>query len=125
TIKLWDLDTALPLTNHLRGQVGSVSALAFSPDGQRLASGSRNSPVKIWDLNGSEALEEIRGLHALDYGNFAFSPDGKSIAAGCDDGTVKVWDLQSLHVTSVLPGMLYIVAFANDSRHVLASTLKG
>jgi WD40 repeat protein len=125
TIKLWDVATGLATTNRLRGQVGGVSALAFSPDGKRLAGGSRNSPVKIWELNRGESIEEIRDLHSLDYGNFAFSPDGKSMAAGCNDDTVKVWDVETLKVTAVLPGLMYIVAFTSDSRHLLASTKRG
>ena len=46
------------------------------------------------------------------------------MAAGCDDNTVKVWNVKTLDTDSVLPGMIYVVAFTRDSRHLLASTKK-
>jgi WD40 repeat protein len=48
TVKLWDAQTGQE-TITLRGNTGSVESVAFSPDGKRLASGSVNGTVKIWD----------------------------------------------------------------------------
>ena len=76
-IKFWDLATGEEKTNRLRGQVGTAWALSFSPDGQQLASGSRDSPMKIWRVGQSVAMDELRHLHSKEYGNFAFAPNGK------------------------------------------------
>ena len=112
-------------TNHLRGQVGTSWALAFSPDGQQLASGGRDSPIKIWRVDQSETMDELRHLHSKDYGNFAFAPNGKSMAAGFEDVTVKLFDVESMKPTGVLTGMQFVVAFSGDSRHLLASKANG
>jgi hypothetical protein len=48
-IQLWDLSTG-KLFAELRGHAGFVNALAFSPDGTRLASGSRDTTVLVWDV---------------------------------------------------------------------------
>ena len=48
-MKVWDSRTG-ELVRTFRGHTGLVSSLAFSPDGQRLISGSRDHTVKVWDL---------------------------------------------------------------------------
>ena len=121
TIKFWDTKTGLAKSVSLRGHGGAVHSLAFADD-THLASGSRGSPVKIWDLEQPDLLNEITGLHTKGYGNFAFSPNGKSMAAGCNNETVVVWDVDTLHINCVLTNLQYVVAFTKSSDHLLAST---
>ena len=65
--------------------------MAFSPDGQRLASASADQTVKIWDTATGKELFALKG-HAARVRSVAFSPDGQRLASGSDDQTVKIWD---------------------------------
>ena len=75
----------------LVGHAGWVNCVAFSPDGQRVASGSTDQTVKIWDSATGKELLALKG-HAHTVSSVAFSPDGKRVASGSDDQTVKIWD---------------------------------
>ena len=77
-------------------QVGQwVGAVAFSPDGSRLATGSRQR-VRVWDLRtGSVAWEQPIGSWAQCVTSVAFSPDGSRLATGSDDRTARIWLLPS------------------------------
>ena len=65
--------------------------MAFSPDGQRLASASRDRTVKIWDSATGKELFALKG-HAGGSRCVAFSPDGQRLASGSSDKTVRIWD---------------------------------
>ncbi len=63
--------------------------MAFTADGQRLATCSGDATVWIWDATGDELLRlnhdgTVRGV--------AFSPDGRLLATGSTDETARVWD---------------------------------
>ena len=76
----------------LKGHAFSVRSVAFSPDGQRIVSGSADKTVKIWDANSGKELQTLRG-HASGVRSVAFSPDGQRIASGSADKTLKIWAL--------------------------------
>ena len=103
--------------------VGSVWSLAFSRDGLRLASGSRDAPVKIWTVKEEEVRDSVTDLYSREWGNFTFSPDSKLIAAGCKDQTVRVWAVETLEEKASLPGATFAVVFSRDGKSLLVSSL--
>jgi WD40 repeat protein len=69
-----------------------VSAVAFSPDGTRLASAGRDRTVRLWDVATMAPIgAPIRG-HTEWVQSVAFSPDGTTLASVAWDGTVRLWD---------------------------------
>ncbi len=75
------------------GHTGYVNAIAFSPNGIVLASGSDDQTVKLWSLaNGKEirTIDTNGGVEAL-----AFSPDGKNLATGVSIGELILWDVST------------------------------
>jgi WD40 repeat protein len=79
----------------LRGHTDDVYAVAFHPDGKRLATGGRDRAVWLWDLERGELVARLPG-HTSYIWSLAFSPDGKTLASGSGDFTVRLWDAEPL-----------------------------
>ena len=75
----------------LEGHNDWVNSVVFSPDGSRIASGSYDNTVRIWDAVNGDSLCTLEG-HSSSVNSVAFSPDGSRIASGSDDKTVRIWD---------------------------------
>lgn len=77
--------------HKLIGHILPVTALAWSPDGQRLASASDDGSIKLWE---PATGKEILGWRAEPGGvaHLAFDPSGHLLASSAFDGTVKIWN---------------------------------
>jgi WD40 repeat protein/serine/threonine protein kinase len=88
-IRLWNSRTGKLLAT-LRGHAAAAAGLAWSPNGKRLASASRDGSLKIWDTaSGRELLTLSAGSQPMAP---AFSPDGNRLATLCADGVLRIWD---------------------------------
>ena len=83
-----------------KGHTFSIYAVAFSPDGQSILTGSQDKTAILWDLHGN-VLQTFSG-HTSEVYSVAFSPDGQSILTGSNDKTAILWDLHGnvLQVTA-------------------------
>ena len=69
-------------------------SVAFSPDGQTLASGSYDETVRLSDVATGRTLGAFEG-HTDEVQSVAFSPDGKTLVSGSDDHTVRLWEVST------------------------------
>ena len=77
------------LEQTLGGYSSGFESVAFSPDGSRLASGSWDRTVRIWNVATGQAEQTLKG-HSRLVNSVVFSPDGSRLASGSDDCTVRV-----------------------------------
>ena len=88
------LPRLLPPTARLRDHTDAVYAVAYSPDGTRLASAGGDRTVKVWDVPTGKRLYTLSDSTGELY-TVAFRPDGKQLAAAGVDKALRVWNLAS------------------------------
>ena len=115
------------------GRAGSVSGLAFSPDGARIVSsnvGSRfasngiSHPLIIWDVVTGQEVLALEG-HTEPVFSVAFSPNGKLIVSGSGDKTLKLWDAVTGQEILSLKGHaaeVTSVAFSPDGKRIVSGS---
>lgn len=81
-------------SSTLEGHSEAVLNVAFSPNGQLLASASGDTTVRMWDLN-TECPEATYEGHKGWVLYVAFSPDGKILASAGMDNNVLLWDIET------------------------------
>jgi WD40 repeat protein len=114
SVPVWNLDTFK--VEYSFPQQTSTKAAVFSPDGSKVATGDRNSTIRVWDI-AAQIPVELRGHRGTVY-SLAFSPDGTKLASAGSDGAAKVWnwaDPDSAPTTlGEHRGPVYAVAFSPD-----------
>jgi WD40 repeat protein/tRNA A-37 threonylcarbamoyl transferase component Bud32 len=116
-LKLWDVASGKELPS-LGDRAGLATAVAFSPDGRRLATAGLKDVARVWDLATGEEALTLRGPKGriLD---IAFSPDGRLLAGAGEDGTVRAWDAANGQEAPAPAGhskRAWRLAFSSDSR---------
>ncbi|KAI9769039.1 MAG: hypothetical protein M1839_003802 [Geoglossum umbratile] len=113
-----------PSFQTLEGHSDQVQSVAFSPDGKRLASGSHDRTLMLWDAETGAVQSTLKG-HSDQVQSVAFSPDGKRLASGSDDHTVMLWDAETGAVQITLKGhsgQVQSVAFSPDGKRLASGS---
>ncbi len=112
----------LTLTSHPKWVYSWAYSVAISPDGQTLASGTRDNTIKLWQLSTGRELRTLKGHSgwwSVGVFSVAISPDGQTLASGSTDKTIKLWQVSTGREISTLTGhtrAISSVAFSPDGQ---------
>ena len=104
------------LKSTLQGHTDHVWSVAFSPDGNMLASASWDDTIRLWNPHTGQRRILLIG-HTEDVTSVAFSPDGNTLASADWDGTIRLWNPHTGQLKKILSsgrGAVASVAFSPD-----------
>ncbi len=110
------------LVRTYEGHTDALYALALSPDGKTLATGSYDQKIKLWNVEDGSEVRLLKGHIGGVYG-LSFRPDGKVLASASADRTIKLWDVATGKRLDTFPQPLKeqtAVAFSPDGKTVVA-----
>jgi WD40 repeat protein len=116
-LKLWDVMTGREITS-LSGHFKNVNAVAISPNGKTLVSGSDDKTIKVWNLQTNQLIHTLIS-HTDAVHSLAISADNKTLVSASDDKTIKVWDLTTGKLIRTLIGHKYWVRSVDISPNKL------
>lgn len=119
-VKLWNTNDRSE-AGELSGHEGEVTALAFSPDGAHLTSGSADKTCRIWNPQKPDDPPVILYGHNGVINSVAFAPDGRRVVTASADTTVRVWDWPTAKPILEIgtPDQGFVCHFSPDGRRIL------
>jgi len=106
---------------------GNVTALAFTPDGERLISGAVDGAVRVWRVEDGRRVTTMKG-HGWVVAQISISRDGKRALTASTDATLRLWDLESFQEIAKLAGHdgpIFGAAISPDGRRALSGGRDG
>ncbi len=129
-VELWEVEAGERVGTLRHGDGGGVTVV-FSTDGTRLASGSPEQGMKLWDVEGRRVVgtwEVPRGTEWYWNISVAFSPDGSRLVSGFQDRTVRLWDVTTQMEVGTLEGhtdRVMSVSFSPDGTLLASGAGRG
>ena len=108
----------------LAGHTDIITAVAFSPHGTRVLTGSWDKTARLWDAATGKPVATLTG-HTDPVAAVAFSPDGTRVLTGSDDHTARLWDAATGKAVATLAANtdgVTAVEFSPDGRRVLTGS---
>jgi hypothetical protein len=93
-LQLWDLETGSPVGERMVGSVLGITAVAFSPDGSQVVSGTKDGIVLLWDTATQAQIGKPMKGHRNNIFCVVFSPDSRHLASSSSD-QIQIWDVES------------------------------
>jgi WD40 repeat protein len=109
------------------GHFGPVWAVAYSPDGTRLATAGDDGSTRIWDPETGTELTHLTG-HTSAVQAVAYSPDGTRLATASNDGSTRIWDPETGTELTHLTGhtsAVWAVAYSPDGTRLATASNDG
>ena len=78
--------------HQLSGHRSNVLPVVFSPDGQIVASGSKDKSIQLWNVETGQSIRTLTG-HSDKVQSLAFSPDQQWLASGSEDNSIRLWQI--------------------------------
>ncbi|KAF7971793.1 hypothetical protein HWV62_19927 [Athelia sp. TMB] len=124
-LKLGKLDLWSAMLKTFEGHTNAVWAVAYSPNGKRIASASHDGTIWVRDTETGEAVGAPFRGHTAAIRSIAYSPSGHHIVSGSEDGTVRVWDSETGEaVGSPLKhnGEVACVTYSRDGKYIISGS---
>ena len=124
--KLWQLPEGEELV--IIKERNAFDALAFSPDGETIASGNHLGRITLFDMHSGSALADI-DAHKHSVAQVAFSPDNRYLASSSLEMDIKLWDLQTKKLVRTFSNPaadeVISIAFSPDGRYLAGGNFSG
>ncbi|CUA73613.1 Notchless protein homolog 1 [Xenopus laevis] [Rhizoctonia solani] len=126
TVSLIDVSSGRLVCDISTGDIGEIQALAFSPDGTRVALGTEHKTIWVWDVRtGHLVLGPLSGQEG-GIGSISYSHNGSRIISGSYDNTIRIWDAQTgklaLEPLKGHTGTIRCIAVSSDDTWIVSGS---